>query len=129
MATSLIDRLVLPVRPKRIDAYTPPPTELAPGLWRLERQLRMPGGLSLPIASAIFRLPSGRLFVHAPITLDGAAEQSIHALGSPSVLLAPNAFHHLFIADHHRAFPAAAIFYAPGLPARLPGLPPGEEVG
>jgi hypothetical protein len=128
MGLSLIDRLLLPVRPGPIASFTPPPQELAPGLWRLDRRLRMPGGLVLPVATTIFRLPSGKLFLHAPVTLDLAAEQSLRALGSPSVLLAPNAFHHLFIGAYRNAFADSTAFYAPGLPARVPGLPPGVEV-
>ena len=128
MSPSLIDRLLVPVKPGPIATFKPPPQELAPGVWRLERRLRMPGGLVLPIATAIFRLPSGKLFLHSPGTLDDAALASLRPLGEPSVILAPNAFHHLFVAEYRKAFPEAAIFYAPGLPARVPSLPRGEEV-
>ena len=128
MATQLIDRLLRPVIPGPIASYTPPAEELAPGLWRLERRLKMPGGLILPVATTIFRLPSGKLFLHAPATLDAAAEASLRALGSPSVVFAPNPFHHIAIPDYRRVFPDCAVFYVPGLPARIPGLPPGVEV-
>jgi len=128
MSRSLIDRLLVPVRPGPIASFTPPPEELEPGVWRLERHLRMPGGLVLPIATAIFRLPSGRLFLHSPGTLDAAALASLRALGEPSAILAPNAFHHLFVSEYRRTYPDVAIFYAPGLPARVPALPPGQEV-
>jgi len=128
LSRSWIDRLLVPVRPRPIAAFTPGPVELEPGVWRLERRLRMPGGLVLPIATAIFRLPSGKLFLHSPGTLDAAALASLRALGEPSVVLAPNAFHHIFVDEYRRAFPDVRIFYAPGLPARVPSLPPGEEV-
>jgi len=129
VSRTLLDRLLQPVRPRPIASFAAPARELAPGLWRLERKLRMPGGLVLPVAMTIFRLPSGGLFLHSPIALDEEVGRTIESLGPVSVLLAPNSFHYVFIGDYVKRFPQARLFAAPGLTERAPALPPATVVG
>jgi hypothetical protein len=128
VSSSLLDRLMRPVRPGPIPGFAPPPRELAPGLWRVDRKLRMPGGLVLPVSATLLRLPDGSLLVHAPVPIDGAGAQAIRAIGPVSAVLAPNSFHHLFVADYLARFEGAALFLAPGLRERIPSLPVGTVV-
>src|SRR5205085_8735459 len=108
--------------------FAPPPRELATGLWRIERRVRLPGAMVLPAGMTIIRLPSGKLFLHSPLPLDEGISRALAALGEVSVMLAPNSFHYTFIADYIVRFPAAKLFLAPRLRSRIPSLPPAPEV-
>lgn len=129
MSQSILDRLMAPVKPRPITSFAPAPRQIDRDLWRLERKLRMPGGLVLPVGMTIIRLPSGRLLLHAPIRLDTVVEAALRGLGPIGAILAPNPFHHLFVSDYVRAFPGAALFSAPGLRERVPSLPESVTVG
>ena len=129
MKRSLIDRLLQPVKPRPMPSFAPPPRPLADGLWRLERKLAMPGGLVLPVAMTIIRLPSGKLFLHSPTPLDERTEMAIAELGPVGVLLAPNSFHYVFVAAYVDRFPGSQLFAAPGLPERVTGFPAATVVG
>jgi Domain of unknown function (DUF4336) len=129
VSTTVLDRLLRPVKPRAITTFAPPHRELDSGVWRLERKLKMPGGLVLPVGMTIFRLPSGGLLLHSPIALDESVARAIAQLGPVSVVLAPNSFHHLFVADYLERFPGARLFTAPGLSERAGGLPPAAAVG
>ena len=129
MSTSLIDLLMKPVKPWPMPEFAPPPRELAPGLWRIERKLRMPGALVLPVGMTVTRLPSGALFLHAPILLDDDVARALGALGPVAAVLAPNSFHYSFVAAYRSRFPSAELFAAPGLAERVPELPPATVVG
>ncbi len=126
--SSLIDRALRPVVPVPVSGWTPPPEELAPGLWRLERRLRMPGGLTLPIGGTILRLPDGDLLVHSPPFLDDESDARVCALGRVAAVVASNSFHHLFATDALARFPGAALYLADGLRERVPTLPAGTVV-
>lgn len=128
MSPSFLDRLMRPIRPRPIAGFTPPPRELAPGIWRVDRTLGMPGGLVLPVSATLLRLPDGSLLMHAPVPIDADAEHAIRALGRVSGVLAPNSFHHLFVADTLARFTDAALFLAPGLRERVTTLPPATVV-
>ena len=129
MSRTILDRLLQPVKPRPIVSFAPPPRELDSGLWRLERKLRLPGGLVLPVGMTIVRLPSGGLFLHSPIALDDEVARSIASLGKVSVLLAPNSFHYIFVADYLSRFPDARLFSVTGLAERVPTLPAATVVG
>jgi hypothetical protein len=124
----LIDRILRGLEPGFDAAYTPPPKRIADGVWTIERKLRMPAGLVMPIASPLLRLPDGTLLLSSPPKPDAALVEAIHGLGRLGAILAPNSFHHLTIPDALRAFPDAALFLAPGLATRVPTLPAGTEL-
>jgi len=123
---SLVDRLIGASRPRVSADFAPPPTLLAPDLWSLERRLAMSGGLRLPTRSSILRLPSGGLLVvSAPPVAAGGLEQ-LDVLGPVEEVVAPNSFHHLYARDFLTRYPGAQFRFAPGLPERIPDLPPGD---
>jgi uncharacterized protein DUF4336 len=122
---SLLDRSLRLVRPRPVSSFKPPPRELAQGLWRIERRLAMPGGLTMPTHMTIVRLSSGGLLLHSPVELDDDTRRMIRALGEVEACLAPNSFHYLFLAAYAAEFPAAAVFLAPHLPERVSTLPRG----
>lgn len=57
--STLIDRLMLPVRPRPVRDFAPAPRAIVPGLWRIDRKLRMPAGPRLPASATVLRLPDG----------------------------------------------------------------------
>ncbi len=83
-------------------------------LWVAEQPLSF-AGLSVGARMTVARLAAGGLFVHSPVRLDAALGAEVDALGPVKFLIAPNRFHHLFIGDWMKAYPAAKAFCAPGL--------------
>jgi hypothetical protein len=126
---SFLDRAFQRVKPSPVPGYAPPPRELAPGLWQLERRLRMPPAMTLPINTTIVRLASGGLAVISPPVPDAASVASLAALGRVEALVAPNSFHYVFAAAHLSHFPQAELYLAPGLAERVPGLPRATVLG
>ena len=45
--------------------------QVTEGLWTVEDELRLPGGVCLPIRATIVALPAGELLVHSPTPLRG----------------------------------------------------------
>lgn len=124
----LPDRLIALVTPRVATDFAPPPVAVAPGLWSLERRLRMPGGVSLPSRTTIVRLPSRGLLVVAPPPVAAGGLEAVEALGPVDEVLIPNSFHHLYAAAFLARHPGATLRVPPGLAARVPGAPRGEEL-
>ena len=73
------------------------------------------------------RTADGALAVISPLP-DEPAQRDVAALGRIGALIAPNSFHYLGLASWAAAHPAARVFLAPGLRARRPELPAGDEL-
>lgn len=125
---SLLDRILSASQPEFVSDYVPPPRQVDANLWTIERQLKMPGGLSLPVASTVIRLKSGALLVSSPPCIDPSIESWLRSLGSVAAIIAPNSFHYMFAAGYCRVFSDAQLFVAPGLSRRVPSLPPAVEL-
>lgn len=126
---SPIDRLMQLVTPRPVADFAPPPRRLATDLWALDRQLRMPGGPVLPLRTTLIRLRDGSLVVISPPPLEEAGGAAIADLGRVRHVVAPNSFHHGYAAALAARHPEADLLVAPGLPARVPTLPPARELG
>jgi hypothetical protein len=123
---SVWDRLIEPVKPKVVTAFAPPPVEIAPGVWSLERRLRMPGGPLLPSRATVIRLPTGGLLVVSPPPVEAGGLEALDALGTIAEVLVPNSFHYLNAPDFLARYPSATLRVVPGLHERVPSLPRGE---
>jgi len=91
---------------------------IAKDLWVIDHPLRV-GGLELGTRTTVVRLASGGLWVHSPGRLEPALTAEISALGSVQALVAPNAMHHLYLAQNVQAFPQATVYVSPALPVKL----------
>lgn len=114
---------------KPLAGFAPPPRSIAQGLWVVDRQLTSRIGVALPARMTIAQLPAGGLWLHSPVTLDEETRSAVDALGPVEAIVAPNAFHYLFVEDAMRAYPEASLFLAPGLWERRPELPMGAPLG
>ena len=113
--------------PSWVAALRPAPREIAPGFWSVDRALGLTLGPQFPTRALLVELPGGGLLVWSPVPLDDALREFVRARGGVRFLVAPNSFHYLGLAEWKRAFPEAALWLAPGLRARCPELPAGEE--
>jgi hypothetical protein len=77
--------------------------------------VRFLGLFPYPTRMAIVRLADGGLWVWSPIALDPALAAEVLALGPVRHLVAPNALHHLYLAEWAQRFPEARLHAAPGL--------------
>src|SRR5215472_5099531 len=86
---------------------------IADDLWVAEQPLRYLG-VALTTRMTIVRLADGTLLVHSPIHLTDELRSAAEGTGRVHFIVAPNRFHHLFVADWQKAYPDAQTFFAPG---------------
>jgi hypothetical protein len=113
--------------PRWDEAVRPAPREIARGLYEIERRFFLPGGTAMPTRGLAVRLPEGGVAMISPPP-DEAARRDVAALGPVRFLVAPNSFHYGGVASWAAAFPEARVLLAPGLRARRPELPAGDEL-
>lgn len=87
---------------------------LATDVWVARRPLRIAVG-DIGARMTVLRLPDGSLLLHSPVQLDPALERALRELGPVRWIVGPSKAHHLFLGDHVKAFPDAALCGAPGL--------------
>jgi hypothetical protein len=95
--------------------------ELAPDLWVAERPLRFLG-TPLGTRMTVVRFPGRRLWIHSPVARDPDLALRVEALGTPTFLVAPNRFHHLFVGEWQAAYHLARLYVAPGLETKRKDL-------
>jgi Domain of unknown function (DUF4336) len=101
----------------------PPLQPLAPNLWVIDFPLRV-GGLQLGTRTTVVRLASGGVWLHSPGPLQPEHVTAVAALGPVQALVAPNAMHHLSLAQNVYSFPRATVHVSPALPTKLkPSFP------
>lgn len=98
---------------------------LARDLWVIDQPFTL-FGARVGVRTTLIRLEDGQLWIHSPVPLSPELADAIEGLGPVAALVAPNQFHHLYIADAARRWPSAAVFAAPGLAAKQPALKDAE---
>lgn len=88
--------------------------QLAEALWVEDHDFSLMGA-NIGTRTSIVRLSDGSLFLHAPGPLSPEMADEIDGLGEVRFLVAPNCFHHLYLADHAARWPGAQLYAAPGL--------------
>lgn len=61
------------------------------------------------------RLPQGEVVLYSPVRLTDEEAEAVRARGNVTAIVAPNKYHHLYVADAQDRFPEAAALFAPGL--------------
>jgi hypothetical protein len=103
--------------------------ELATDIWRVAgADLRLPGGVYMPLVATVIRLPDRSLLVYSPIAFTPEQHAAIDAAGEVAHVMAPSLLHHLFVAEAMTRWPRATLHAAPGLAAKLK-LPAHRTLG
>jgi hypothetical protein len=97
-------------------------------LWVIDHPFKA-AGIPVGTRTTLVRLSDGGLFLHSPGPLSVALAKQIDALGSVRCIIAPNMFHHLYVAENARAWQAATVHLAPGLATKRKDLSFNEELG
>jgi len=100
----------------------------AEGVWTVVRPLRFLG-LEIGTRMTVLRLRGGGLFVHSPVALDETLREAVDALGTVTAIVAPNLFHHLYVAEWARAYPSASVSACPGLQGKRSDVTFGRVLG
>lgn len=103
---------------------------IAPDVWQVKSpDLRMLGGITLPLSATVIRLPDRSLLVYSPIAFDDAAAAAIDAAGEVAHIVAPSRLHHLYAAAAKARWPRAALHAAPGVTDKQPKLAVDHVLG
>jgi hypothetical protein len=96
------------------------------GLWTASAPLKLMGA-EIGTRMTVVALPEGGLALISPIAIDDALATALAAQGEVRALIAPNAMHHLFLAEARARYPEAACFLAEGVERKLGGRPTGAR--
>lgn len=100
------------MKPVATDVWQLPATELS----------KFDGGLRMPLASTVVRLPDKTLLLYSPIPLDDEAVAALAAEGEVAHIVAPSLIHHMHAKAATERFPRATLHVTPGLAAKVPAL-------
>ncbi|ANQ85805.1 hypothetical protein dqs_2776 [Azoarcus olearius] len=98
-------------------------TQLAPDIWIARHPLSF-FGFRMTTCMTVVRLPSGGVWLHSPIPLQGGLKAAVDALGPVQFVVAPNRLHHLYALAAMEQYPQARLFVAPGLTDKNPAFAP-----
>jgi hypothetical protein len=115
--------------PVHDDAMTEPLRRFGPDIWTADGPVVPFFGLGYSTRMAVIRLSDGGLFVWSPIALSDSLRVALDGLGPVRHLVAPNALHHLFLAEWKSAFPTARLYAPPRLKRRRRDLTFDAELG
>lgn len=97
-------------------------------VWQLQRELKMPGGVRLPAHMTVVR-QNGELILFSPCRLNDDDARALAALGPVRHLVAPNAYHHLFLKAAADRYPDATVWMGPGVAKKHPEITRHEKLG
>lgn len=95
--------------------------QLALDLWVADQPQRFLG-IELGTRMTVIRLAGSRLLLHSPISHSPELAEQVERLGSPTFIVAPNRFHHLYAHGWSSAYPTSSLYVAPGVEAKRPDL-------
>lgn len=101
---------------------------LTQNVWVSDHPLKV-NGLHLGTRTTVVRLSHGGLWLHSPGPLSQPLIAELSTLGPVQALVAPNAMHHLYLAENRRAFPEARVFLSPAVLPKLKEQFPYERLG
>ena len=96
---------------------------IAPNIWFAERPFKLPFILGdIGCRMTIIRLADRGLFLHSPVPLEVDIRSTLDEIGPVRAIVAPSRAHHLFVGDYVKAYTAAKLHSAPGLPEKRKDL-------
>lgn len=98
-----------------------PLTSLAEHIWEINQPFAM-SGVQIGTRSTLIRLSDGDLWLHSPGPEIEALQTQIAELGVVRHIIAPNAFHHLFLPVAARLFPEATLWGPGAVQKKQPDL-------
>jgi len=90
-------------------------------IWTGDYPIKYPG-IRFNARMCIVRLDDGGLMLHSPGDIDDATATAISRLGPVSHIVAPGYFHHMYIAQAQKRYPAAETYICPGIERKIPSL-------
>ena len=67
----------------------------------------------------VVSLPSGKLWLHSPVSIDHTVSEKLRAMGEVSYIVSPNLFHHLHLKKMVSFFPRATVYGVPGIEKKV----------
>lgn len=98
-------------------------TQLLPGVWTVESELRLLPGVRLPLRMIVVAGPSDELTLISPVRGVEAWGDEVEKLGVVQHIVAPSGFHHLYALAAHERFPAATLWASGALKRKRPDFP------
>jgi hypothetical protein len=93
----------------------------AEGLWSVPAPHRW-FGLYLGTRMTVVRLPGDNLWLHSVVAIDDFLADEIQALGAVRHIVMPDLYHHVYVSDAIRRWPAARVYAPPGMRRKRPEL-------
>jgi hypothetical protein len=98
-------------------------------VWVAHELFALPGGVRMRLNMTVLRLRDGSLLLHSPVVIDDPLAGALAAIGPVRHVVAPSSYHHLFVTACLDRYPRAALYLAPGLPAKRADLKPAGILG
>ncbi len=102
-------------------------TSIADRVWALSYQF-INKGMSVSTRMTVFRLDDGSLFSHSAVPLTSAQKADLDRLGTLLHIVAPSAFHHLFLPALARLYPQAHLYGTESVLRKHPDLPQMQRI-
>jgi hypothetical protein len=86
---------------------------VADNLWEATTPLKVAPGFHLPTRMLVVEVAPGELLLYSPLELTDEQVASLQSAGSVRWILAPNDYHHMYVAKAARRFPEAQVWGSP----------------
>ncbi|NRA02320.1 MAG: DUF4336 domain-containing protein [Myxococcales bacterium] len=96
-------------------------TKLGDGLWSVDAETRLAPSVFFPLRMAVMQV-AGELLLHSPVPIEPALARELADLGPVGHLLAPNKFHHRYLAQAAERYPGARVWGVPGMTEKFPEI-------
>ena len=84
-----------------------PLTSVGPSIWRADREIKLPFGITLPLSMVVMTNEHRQLLLYSPTLLDDATRAALDTLGTVRWIVSPNPLHGHFVASYRRIYPDA----------------------
>lgn len=94
---------------------------ITPGLWQASHE-HFPNGMHWSCRCTLIEVLPGELLTYSPVPFSEQDVMNIENIGKVQWIVAPNAFHHLWVRHAQRKFVEARTYLATGIAAKQPEL-------